>query len=74
MNTIEVESNKFNSTLKQLREKYRVEIKKQNNEGIFNSKRLKFSEIIKEELAISSSIIVIFFKMNRQFLKKTLNT
>ena len=59
-NNIEAESNKFNTTLKQLREKYRVEIKKQNNEGIFNSKRLKFSEKINEEPNMSSSIIVIF--------------
>lgn len=43
-------------SIKQLREKYRVEIKKQTNENIFNTKRLKFSEKIQNSngMAIDS--------------------
>ena len=51
-------SQKVCPSLKQLREKYRVEIKKQANEDIFNSKRLKFSENFQAEQLNTYKILV----------------
>lgn len=50
MNNFEEISKKCtSSSIKNIREKFRVEIKKQKNEETFNSKRLKFSNIIEDE-------------------------
>jgi hypothetical protein len=36
--------NKISDSIKEKREKFRVEIKKEKNNGLFNSKRMKFTK------------------------------
>lgn len=73
MNAKEPEFSNKSLTLNKLREKYRVEIKKQNNTEVFNSKRLKFTENT-ANLQLNETIFpnnVIFSSFFRKNTKKT---